>query len=253
MRKPASLIFAFMLGAGMVQAETIQLTLQEYPPYMGEKLPYQGLLTRVVVAAFAQQKIGVKLESVPNRRAIDGVRMGLYPGGFGWAKNPEREKDLLYTDPVLSLRMVFCQQKGREIAWKKLEDLAGYSIGITSGNFYSEEFDKLSKAGVLQIDTSNSDVSNFKKLHAGYIDLLPIDIEVGPYVLAKNLSVAERDKIFCQNQAYWTAPLHVVFSRKNPNSPRWVKSFNQGLRALNESGQLNSLIENTRREINQAN
>jgi polar amino acid transport system substrate-binding protein len=109
MRKPASLIFAFMLGAGMAQAETIQLTLQEYPPYMGEKLPYQGLLTRVVVAAFAQQKIGVKLESVPNRRAIDGVRMGLYSGGFGWAKNPEREKDLFYTDPVLSLRMVFCQ------------------------------------------------------------------------------------------------------------------------------------------------
>ncbi|WP_410498039.1 substrate-binding periplasmic protein [Chitinibacter sp. S2-10] len=244
-----SLIIAAMMGCA--HAEQITLTLQEYPPYMGEKLPYQGLLTRIVVAAFNQQKIDVNLLPVPNRRAIDGVRIGIYQGGFGWAKNPEREKDLLFTDPVLSLSMVFCQKKGRDIVWRKLEDLAPYKIGITSGNFYSTEFDQLSKTGVLQVDTSYSDVSNFKKLNAGYIDLLPIDIEVGPYLIAKHLTAAEREKIVCQNQSYWTAPLHVVFNRKNPNAPRWVKSFNQGLQALTDSGQLPSLIETSRREINQ--
>ncbi|QLI82812.1 transporter substrate-binding domain-containing protein [Chitinibacter fontanus] len=235
------------------KTEQITLTLQDYPPYMGESLPHKGLLTRLVVAAFEQKDIAVKLESVPNKRAIDGVRQGIYQGGFGWAKNAEREKDLIYSDPVLSLSMVFCQQKGREIKWKKLEDLASYKIGVTAGNFYSDDFDKLSKSGLLQVDVSNSDVSNFKKLSAGYIDLLPIDIEVGPYVIAKNLTAADQNKIVCQSQAYWSAPLHVVFDRKNPNSPRWAKTFNDGLRILSDTGLASKMLEATRREINRSN
>ncbi|QLG87429.1 transporter substrate-binding domain-containing protein [Chitinibacter bivalviorum] len=249
------LFASLLIGASAANAfaEQITLTLQEYPPYMGEKLAYKGLLTRVVVAAFEQQKISVKLESVPNNRAIEGVRLGYYEGGFGWAKNPEREKDLVYSDPVLSLRMVFCLQKGRVIEWKKLNDLAPYKIGVTAGNFYSDDFDKLVKSGVLKTDVSNSDVANFKKLGAGYIDVFPIDAEVGPYVMAKNLSAGEQNKLTCQNQAYWNAPLHVVFDRKNPKAERWASQFNAGLRALSESGQLPRLIESTRREINQAN
>ncbi|WP_169721088.1 substrate-binding periplasmic protein [Chitinibacter tainanensis] len=233
-------------------AEDITLTLQEYPPYMGDALPHKGLLTRIVVAAFAQQKITAKLVAVPNKRAIDGVRMGLYEGGFGWAKNPEREKDLIYTDPILSLSMVFCQKRGREISWKKLPDLATYRIGITSGNFYSDEFDNLVKAGVLKVDASNSDVSNLRKLNAGYIDVLPIDVEVGPYLIAQNLGEDERKNIVCPPQAYWSAPLHVVLDRKNPKSPRWATEFNIGLRKLLESGQLNTLLDQARKDINQA-
>jgi polar amino acid transport system substrate-binding protein len=235
------------------QAEEITLTLQDYPPYMGEHLPYKGLLTRLVVAAFAQKNISVKLESVPNKRAIDGVRQGLYPAGFGWAKNAEREKDLIYSDPVLALNMVFCQRKGAAIQWKKLEDLSAYKIGITAGNFYSEEFDQLVKTARLHTDPSNSDISNFKKLGVGYIDLMPIDIEVGPYIIAKHLNAAEQSKISCQTQAYWSAPLHVVFDRKNPNAQRWAKAFNAGLLQLSRSGQARKMLEATRREINQQN
>ncbi|WP_373975684.1 transporter substrate-binding domain-containing protein [Chitinibacter sp. SCUT-21] len=232
-------------------AEEITLTLQEYPPYMGDNLPHKGLLTRVVVAVFEQKGIDVKLEYVPNKRAIDGVRQGTYHGGFGWAKNAEREKDLVYSNPVLSLSMVFCQQAGKVIQWKKLEDLSSFTMGVTAGNFYSEEFDKLSKAGVLRTDVSNSDVSNFKKLAAGRIDLLPIDIEVGPYVIARNLAPVEQAKISCQSQAYWSAPLHVVFDRKNPNAQRWAKTFNDGLRILSDTGIAAKLIDSTRKEINQ--
>jgi polar amino acid transport system substrate-binding protein len=234
----------------LAQAEEITLTLQDYPPYMGENLPHKGLLTRLVVAAFEQQGMTVKLESVPNKRAIEGVRQGIYPGGFGWARNPDREKDLVYSDPVLSLSMIFCQKAGREIKWNKLEDLSAYKIGITSGNFYSDEFDKLTKSGVLQTDASNSDVANFKKLGAGYIDLLPIDIEVGPYVIAKNLSPVDQAKISCQTKAYWSAPLHVVFDRENPNAARWAKTFNNGFRILSDTGIAAKLLESTRKAIN---
>jgi polar amino acid transport system substrate-binding protein len=245
----AILLAAWSCG---VHAEQITLTLQDYPPYMGESLRYGGLLTRIVVAAFEQQKIKVMLESVPNNRAIEGVRMGIYDGGFGWAKSPERERDLVYSAPVMSLRMVFCQQNTQVISWKKLADLSPYKIGVTSGNFYSDEFADLAKKGVLHTDASGSDFSNFRKLLAGRIDLLPIDAEVGSYILAKNFSAADQKHFTCPNQAYWDAPLHVVFSRKNSNSPRWAQQFNEGLKKLIDSGQYKVLLESTRKEINQS-
>ncbi|WP_051534381.1 substrate-binding periplasmic protein [Deefgea rivuli] len=248
----ASLLGLCLLSAP-VYAEKITLTLQEYPPYMGEKLPFQGLLTRIVVSAFALENIEVVLKSVPNNRAIEAPRRGIYDGSFGWAKNADRERDLLYTDPVMSLRMVFCHQKGQQFPWKTLADLSPYAIGITSGNYYSEDFAKLQAAGVLKVDAAHSDVANFKKLLAGYIQLFPIDAEVAPYLMAQHLTPVERVSISCQKEAYWDAPLHVVVYKKHPNAERWVKAFNAGLNTLEKSGQLERLIQSSRDALYQVN
>lgn len=240
-----------MLSA-VAKAEVITLTLQEYPPYMGEKIPYQGLLTRVVLAAFDSQGIDVNLVPVPNNRAIEGARRGTYDGSFGWAKNADREKDLLYTNPVLALQMVFCHRSNEAYPWKKMSDLAPHMIGITSGNFYSDDFTQLQKSGVLKVEAIATDQANFKKLLAGHIDLFPIDAEVGPYLMAMHLSKAERAKIECQKKAYWEAPLHVVINKKNPNAERWIAAFNAGLAKLEKSGQLQQLFALTREEIYQS-
>lgn len=245
------LLVSLTLAASLAQAETITLTLQEYPPYMGEKIPYQGLLTRAVLAAFDTQGIEVILKPVPNNRAIEGARRGAYDGSFGWARNPDREKDLLYTNPVISLQMVFCHRSNQQYPWKKMADLAPFAIGITTGNFYSDDFSKLQTSGVLKVDAAASDAANFKKLLAGHIDLFPIDAEVAPYLMAMHLTKAERPQITCQKKAYWEAPLHVVINKKNPNAERWIAAFNAGLAKLEKSGQLQQLFALTREEIYQ--
>lgn len=239
------------LAASLAQAETITLTLQEYPPYMGEKIPYQGLLTRAVLAAFDTQGIEVILKPVPNNRAIEGARRGAYDGSFGWARNPDREKDLLYTNPVISLQMVFCHRSNQQYPWKKMADLAPFAIGITTGNYYSDDFSQLQTSGVLKVDAAASDAANFKKLLAGHIDLFPIDAEVAPYLMAMHLTKAERTQLSCQKKAYWEAPLHVVINKKNPNAERWIAAFNAGLAKLEKSGQLQKLFALTREELYQ--
>ncbi|WP_144290555.1 hypothetical protein [Chitinilyticum litopenaei] len=81
----------------LAASKAVTLTLQDYPPFMGQNLPHKGLMSRVVVAAFARAGIAVTLVPTPNNRAIEAPRRGLYDGSFGWARSPEREKDLHYT------------------------------------------------------------------------------------------------------------------------------------------------------------
>ena len=54
-------------------------------------------------------------------------RSGAVDGSLGWAPNEDRKKDLLYTRPVLSARMVFFQNRSHVVSWTQLAELSGMS------------------------------------------------------------------------------------------------------------------------------
>ncbi|WP_028456654.1 substrate-binding periplasmic protein [Chitinilyticum litopenaei] len=151
----------------------------------------------------------------------------------------------------MALRMVFCQRKGETYAWDELADLTPHRVGATTGNYYSEQFVVLAENGQLHVDYANSDVNNFRKLLSRRIDLFPIDAEVGPYLMATQLKAEEAAQLSCPAKAYWTAPLHVVISRKRADGPELVSKFNAGLAALKQSGEFERLLELSRQDINQ--
>ncbi|XZG70338.1 substrate-binding periplasmic protein [Chitinibacteraceae bacterium HSL-7] len=238
-------------AAAFAAPKDITLSLQDYPPFMGETLPHRGLMTAVISAAFKQAGIPVKLTPTPNNRAIEGARHGWYDGSFGWAKNPEREADLYYSQPVMSLRMVFCHRAGLSYPWQSLADLSRWRIGITEGNYYSDAFSNLVAKGVLTVDRASSDVQTLRKLVAGRVDLVPIDAEVGPYVLSsKQFSAAERAQVSCQSRAYWEAPLHVVISRTRADGPELIRKFDAALAQMRASGEFDRIVERARADIN---
>ncbi|BEV71764.1 hypothetical protein THUN1379_12460 [Paludibacterium sp. THUN1379] len=230
---------------------SIVLSNQEYPPYEGQSLAGHGLLSRVVSEAFRLQNVKVHYVFYPNNRNLQSARTGAVDGSLGWAITPERQKDLLYTDPVMSLRMVFFQRKDHPLSWKSLQDLSDSRIGITTGNTYSQEFGRLQSAGILHTETSPDDLSNLRKLLAGHIDLFPIDSEVGALMLMQHFPRAQRVQVEAQDKPFWIAKVHVVIWRHHPQAAELVRRFNRGLSQLRASGEFNRLIENTRNQIYQ--
>lgn len=238
-----------LAGLGAQAQPALRLSLSEYPPYMGRQLPGQGILSTVTREVFLRAGIAINLVDAPNNRAISGTRQGLYDGSLGWARTAERERDLLFSAPVLMLRMVFCQRRGERYAWTSLADLAPYTIGITRGNFYSDEFETLQTYGQLHVDPANSDVENLRKLLAHRIDLLPMDAEVGPYLIHSQLKPAEAARLDCPEPAYWSVALHVVLSRKLAHGPALLADFDRALAAMRASGELTRLIDSSRTRI----
>ncbi|WP_434632000.1 substrate-binding periplasmic protein [Chromobacterium sp. CV08] len=224
----------------------ITLSNQEWPPYMGQDLPYDGILSRLVKEAFARGGVDVTYRYYPNNRTLQSARNGQVDGSFGWAPTPERKRDLLYTQPVLSARMVFFQRKDHRLEWSRWADLKGARVGVTVGNFYSDEFDTEAHRGLMAVDSAPDDLINLRKLLAGRIDLFPIDQEVGKYLIAHHFSPALGSQLEAQSRSFWSAPLHVVIWRKHARGPELVERFNRGLKALQDSGDFERLLQETR-------
>lgn len=228
----------------------LELAIEEYPPLMGQKLPYGGFLTRVVKEAFALGGVMVQLLWVPNNRAITGTMDGHYDGSYGWAHAPHRDPKLLYSNSVIyAYRMVFFQRKGESYPWKKLEDLRPYRLGATIGNHYSDEFATLQAAGVLNVDSAAADASGMQKLASGRIDLFPMDQEAGEMLADATLSKEDRARITYQANAIWEVPTYVVIRRNHPQGPELIERFDRGYRKLAASGRLKRIIEETKRAI----
>lgn len=224
----------------------IVLSADDWPPYIGANLPDNGILSRVVSAAFARSGVAVRYRFMPNNRSLQSARNGMVDGSLGWAPSPDRLQDLLYTRPVLSARMVFFQHRSHVVSWTQLAQLSGMRIGITIGNYYSDEFDRLMRQGVLHTDGAADDLSNFRKLLARRIDLFPIEEEVGQFLLGRHFSRAETAKLQ-HSQPFWLAPLHVVIWKKHPHGAELIDRFNRGLLALQRSGELARLVQETRK------
>jgi len=224
---------------------SIVLGSDEWPPYLGSSLPYNGILSRVVSAAFARSNVAVSYRFLPNNRSLQSARNGTVDGSLGWAFSTERQLDLLYSQPILTARMVFFQRKGAERHWSQLTELAGLRIGITIGNYYSDEFERLMQQGVLHTDAAADDLSNLRKLLARRIDLFPADEEVGRYLLSHNFSPVHASQL-SSSQPFWLAPLHVVIWRRHIHGEELITRFNQGLQALHESGEFERMVRETR-------
>lgn len=223
----------------------IVLGSDDWPPYIGGGLPDYGILSRVVTAAFARSKVTVSYRFLPNNRSLQSARNGMVDGSLGWAPSPDRLQDLLYSQPVMSARMVFFQRKAHAVHWTQLSDLAGLRIGVTIGNYYSAEFDRLTRQGILHTDGVGDDLSNFRKLLAQRIDLFPIEEEVGQFLLSRHFSPREIRQLE-RTQPFWMAPMHVVIWRKHPRGAELIARFNRGLLALQRSGEFDRLVRETR-------
>jgi polar amino acid transport system substrate-binding protein len=231
----------------------VTLTQQEYPPLIMREAPGGGLLTQIVTEAFKLANVDVNYVAVPNNRAITGAMMGFYEGSYGWAHSAERDAKLLYSNkPIYALRIVFFQKGSNEIPWSNLTDLHPYRIGITQGNHYSDEFTALIESGRLQTDPAPSDLSNFRKLLVGRVDLFPIDQDVGQFILKTSFLPEDQTKISFQHKSISVVPVYVVIRRDLPQARALMERFDHGFQLLSDSGQLSRMIEAHRALLGQS-
>ncbi|HWQ08102.1 MAG TPA: transporter substrate-binding domain-containing protein [Holophaga sp.] len=249
MRRICKCLLAFMSVAGVpaLHAQVplnVEFAATEYAPFIGQKLAHGGLLTRIVQEAYRHENVAVHLAWVPNKRAIACTMNGSYDGTFGWTCTPERQARLLYSRNALyTFRMVFFQRKGASYPWKRLEDLEPFQIGVTAGNFVSDDFSRLKDAGRLRIKEAWSDSSNMKNLVLNRIDLFPMEQEAGWFLADATLSKGERGQVVDQDKPICEVPVYVVVRRSHPLAQELIDRFDKGYRELARTGRLKLLIE----------
>ena len=229
--------------------EIVRLASGEWPPYTSKRIDRYGIYSHIVSAAFALEGIKVEYGFSPWARSYLQVVDGSWDGSLTWALTPEKEKQVLFSDPVFHHKKVFFHLKNSYFEWRTFDDLKDVKIGATRKYTYSSEFDQAVRNGTIDVVYTTSDIQNFKKLFFGRLDIFPSDIEVGYELLNANFTPEQVELIAHHPKPVQVTHTHVIFSKKNPEkSQRLLKLFNSGLKKLRESGRYDELLEEYRRQ-----
>ena len=215
-----------------VAAQTLRISNGDWPPFMGKELPGYGLVTRIVTDAFKAEGIDIEYQFLPWARAYYVVKTGQLDASVGWFKNDEREREVLFSEPVFVEKQVLFHLKSRPLDWKNLADLKGKSLGATLGYTYGEAFSQAEQGKLIQVQRTSSDELNLRKLLAGRIDAALISQAVGDALLKNQFSAEEAAQVTSHPRAINSGPLYVIFPKQKPESEARRSAFNRGLARL---------------------
>ncbi len=209
----------------------------EYAPWTSEKRADQGFVNRVVAEAFRREGMSVRFQYYPWRRTLEVLRAGRADASSFWFDDAERVREFLYSDPVSEHRELLFHRKNLSVPkWSALEDLAAFRFGATRGYTYTRAFWQLAGDGILTVEESADDESNFRKLLAGRIDLFPMDEVSGWQMLASPLfPEGTREQVTAESRPLSLQYGHVLM-RRTPDGRRLLKAFNDGLARMKTDG-----------------
>lgn len=235
--------FLLVISGSLSRAETIEIAVFEYPPFLAEKAIDHGLEPAIVTAAFKQVNIGVKYTFLPAARALTVAAKGDFHATLGWVKTDERERDFYYSDPIAEAPLVFFHLKSVPFDWKTYDDLKGVVIGTVIKYNYGAEFDAALKAGKIQMDEAGRDESNFRKLLLGRNTVTPVNLYVGYNLIYKNFDAATADLFTNHPLPLKISVHHVLFPKVVHESYSRLLLLNQGLQKIKASGEYKKIVD----------
>lgn len=239
-------VLFFMVGLSApawVSAETIRLASGEWAPYTSVNLPGDGPSTELVRRAFGKVGVTVEIDYFPWARSYEYVVNGTYDGSLTWQKTPERERKVLFSDPVLRHQFVLFYNRGMAFEWQDVEDLKSYLIASVNGYSYGEQYDQVVHDNELMTTVVAYDIYALKMLATGRVQLFPSDVNVGYYLVEHELEEALRPAITHHSRILHEETSAVIFSQADRARGEYLRDlFNEGLQALRESGEYSEIL-----------
>lgn len=242
MPKPLSIFCLLICLASSLQAGELRLvTGDDYAPFTGRELPGGGVLTQVVLAAWAEQKQVVTLEWRPWARGYRETLHGDYDATFPYVRSVEREADFLYSEPLYEVRQHLFSRAGEGVEPDRLETLRGRRFCYPLGWQPPRELQRMVERGELTRHQPSGLDECARLLLLGRDDFFVADRQLGETSLA--LSAAPRSR-FQRSAGYFSGnALHLIVARRHPDAKALIAQFNRGLRRLRDGGGYQRLFE----------
>jgi len=231
-------IFLWVFQASGYAQEKVVISSGDWPPYTAAKLKNYGYALHIISSAFETQGVQVEYSFLPWKRAYVKAEKGEFAATAVWFRNKEREAVFHFSDSIESFNTVLFHRKDKQIEWKTMADLKKYTIGITHGYTYGDEFNKAAKEYGYKLDKSPTDISGFKKLIKERIDVFLCDFGVGYWMLHNDFPSAVKSLVTNSPNVLMKNTVHVLATKKKPESLEILKKLNKGLGELKQKGMM---------------
>lgn len=225
----------------------IRITTGEWQPFLSEKLPHFGVLSRVITQAFAREDVTATFGFFPWARSLAFAKSGRWDASAVWYYHPDRVPFFWHSDPVITSEEVFLHLTHFPFHWEDWSDLQGLTVGATIGHTVTKLLTEKAAKGNFHIELADSDETNLKKLLKGYIHICPMNREAALSLLDAQFGAAARRQIAFHPKTVCSGKLYLLVSKKNRQNREMLHRFNRGLKKLKADGTYAALISGRQR------
>ncbi len=221
----------------------LSISVGDWPPFFVESEPGQGTVARLVGDIFAAEGYKVEFHFRPWKRAYREAAIGQHNATAIWMHTADRQKDFIYSEPVMNERFVLFYRKDTPIEWNQMQDLANLKLGGSIGYSYGPEFDRAIENGILNVEWVASTELNFRRLLFGRIDAFPEEINVGYYILRRETDPQEARRITHHPEPILENQSFLLFPANEPGTQALLEAFNKRLQIFRENGRYDTYFE----------
>lgn len=217
--------------------QIVEFGSSETPPFWSAHLPEDGMAGEILHTI--SREIGVK--SVIKYFPLKRIRKDLTNNHVG---NPEifLGQEFSAIIPIAVFRVAFFYYRPnheKEIIYKGLDDIKGYSLGIIRGTLDDVSF--LSEKGI-KVEFSNSEDSLVQKLKYGRIDVCSMIKLSGIYKI--NMIFPKEAGNFVHFDIQGTeSPVTIMISKHHPGGKALGEKYRNGLKTIIANGKYNEILE----------
>ena len=229
------LVIGFLFGLvallpGFAATVTVKIAAGEYPPFVSQKLPENGITAAIVTAALRAQGVDVTYEFLPWKRGFLATGLTKYAGTFPYLKTAEREVDFLYSEPIFTdiFRLFVRKSDGKERNW------TGKSICIPLG-YDTTQIQSFTTQNKITLERPSEISKCFNMLNVGHVEAVWVSELVG-YDMVKTLFGRNSELYPLEMSLVGNTKYYFIISKKLPDAEKWMTRFNAGLKLIRENG-----------------
>lgn len=224
----AVIVIASSILAGRVLAQAPPLTLVStaWTPFTNEAGQPRFALD-LVEAALGRTKRTAKTIIVPPAQFTTALLSGKFDGSAAAWKDPQRERELLYSQPYMENRLVLVGRLGADVSAKTLADLKGRRVAIVEGYSYGDAVDK-SGATFVRAASEEESLALLLKLAVDYTLMDDLVVEY----IVRNYPKESASRLQIGSIPLVTRELHLAIRRTRPDAEAIITSFNAQLRGM---------------------
>ncbi len=216
------------------------VTGRDDPPFTGEKLPQQGMLTDVVRTTFEAMGYDIGIEFRGEKHGLKAAREGRFAGVFPHFINREHLTHFFYSKPLFELLIRGFVDRKKTFRFERIQDLNGRVVCRPDGHDLYDLQPLLVKRRIT-LKTPKAIGTCFDWLTQGKVDV----VSVNEFAGQQSLHEAGLTKRVCMlDKAVSIDTVHLLFPKQIPQSEGLMKQFDQALTRLEANGALQSI--NTR-------
>ena len=229
---PRLMLWLVFACSASVNAESLRLVANTWPPFNDVNLLNNGLSSDLVITALKRAGYASSYFQVPWARVLHGMQVADYDIVVSAWYDQERAIYGVFSEPYLVNRIRFLRRKGSDLQFRALNDLGDNSIAVVRGYSYQAEFDaapQLLKVPVVDF------AMGARMLAAGRVQLTLEDELVARHYFQYELRGLEEQLEFLPKPLSENG-LHILVRSSHPHAQEIVDGFDKAMQAMREDG-----------------